>query len=105
MNTTTAIQNYASGDWRVRPGSEDDFIARWTEFLDWTRESAPGLLSARLIRDADEPGHFVSFAEWQSLASLNAWRGLADFATKLGACRAICEDFRGTNYTLAVQIP
>ena len=88
MKTTTDVQNYASGDWRVRSGAETDFIARWSEFLQWTRAEVPGFLSATLIRDAEEPAHFVSFAEWDSLDALLAWRRLPEFAARMGACQA-----------------
>jgi heme-degrading monooxygenase HmoA len=104
MNITTTVQNYASGDWRVRAGAEDEFIARWTEFLQWTRAEAPGFLMARLICDPEDPAHFVSFAEWENLAAIQRWRGLPDFGAKMGACRSLCEEFRGSNYTLVVQV-
>ena len=105
MDTMTAAVNHASGDWRVRTGCEDEFVGRWTEFLQWTWENAPGFLRARLIQDPEEPAHFISFAEWESPAGLQAWRRLPDFATRLGACRALCEDFRGSNYRLVIQVP
>jgi heme-degrading monooxygenase HmoA len=100
----TEIENYSAGDWHVWPGSEDAFVARWTEFLEWTLASAPGLLSARLVRDAGEPAHFISFAEWESVASVTAWMDLADFDAKFGACAALCEDARGSRYTLRAQV-
>ena len=28
---------FASGDWHGVPGKEDEFIARWTELLRWSR--------------------------------------------------------------------
>ena len=35
---------FASGDWHVTAGSEDEFVQRWTEFLEWTRAEHPGLV-------------------------------------------------------------
>ena len=101
---TPTKQHLSSGNWVVKAGSEDEFIARWTDFLKWTRESAKGLGSASLIRASDNPRQFISFAEWDTLESLNAWRSLPDFASKLGPCRALCDDFNGKNYTLAATI-
>jgi heme-degrading monooxygenase HmoA len=98
------VQNMASGDWQVRRGSEDEFIARWTEFLEWTKASAPGFLGARLIRDTEQPTHFVSFAEWESGAARQSWRRLPEFASKMGACRALCEDMKGGDYDVAVVV-
>jgi heme-degrading monooxygenase HmoA len=95
---------YASGNWIVKQGSEQEFVARWTSFLEWTRDCAPGLQSASLIQDADDPRHFVSFATWESLKTLKAWRSQPEFAHKLAACRELCEDFRGSNYTVAAAV-
>jgi len=95
---------YASGNWVVNRGRENEFIERWTEFLEWTRASARGLRSAQLIQDADDRRHFISFASWESLEAMTIWRSLPDFTTRLGACRALCEDFRGSSYTVAATV-
>jgi heme-degrading monooxygenase HmoA len=100
----TDVQNYSGGDWHVRAGSADAFVARWTEFLEWTRASAPGLVSARLVRDANEPSHFISFAEWESLPSVTAWMELPDFDAKFDACSALCEQARGSHFTLTAVV-
>src|SRR5204863_2230708 len=52
-------EHYASGNWHVQEGKEDEFITRWTQFLEWTREDHPALESARLIRDAGDLRHFI----------------------------------------------
>jgi quinol monooxygenase YgiN len=104
MKADTVAKDMVSGDWHVRPGSEDEFVKRWTEFLDWTRASARGFRGARLIRDTEDGSHFLSFAEWDSDEARQAWRGLPDFPLRLGACRALCEDMRGVNYDLVVAI-
>jgi hypothetical protein len=64
----------------------------------------PGLLSARLVRDVGEPGHFVSFAERESLPSVTDWMELPDFAANFGACSALCGQGRGSHYTLTAQV-
>jgi heme-degrading monooxygenase HmoA len=101
---TTAVKTLVSGDWRVRKGSEDEFVQRWTEFLEWTKANVPGFIGARLIRDADEASHFISFAEWEDPDARQNWRGLPEFATKMGACRALCDEMRGANYDLAAAV-
>jgi heme-degrading monooxygenase HmoA len=104
MRGEVAVQSWASGDWKVRKGSEEEFIKRWKVFLEWTKASAPGFLGARLIRDGQEPAHFVSFAEWDSDEARQHWRGLPDFASKMGACRALCDEMRGSDYELAAEV-
>ena len=100
----TTVQNLVSGDWHVRAGCETDFIARWTAFLAWTKSTAPGFLGARLIRDTEEPLHFVSFAEWQSDSARQRWRGLPEFGPRFNACRELCVEMRGANYDLAAEV-
>ena len=85
---------YASENWQVKEGSEDEFVSRWAQFLRWTRDNIPGFLEATLIRDAGDPRHFVSFARWDDEASREAW-GAPGFEEKFGACRELCEDFQG----------
>ena len=97
-------EQYASGNWVVVAGRETEFVERWKDFLRWTREAAPGLITARLIQDASDQRHFVSFANWESEQALESWRAQPDFAAKLGACRALCEEFRGGNYMLAAAV-
>lgn len=95
---------YVSGNWVVNNGCQEEFIARWTSLLKWTRESAPGLVAARLIQDDNDPRHFISFATWESAEKMDAWRSRPEFAQMIGACRELCDDFRGSNYTLAAAV-
>ena len=60
METTTDTGVYTSGDWHVRAGSEDAFVSRWREFLEYARAEAPGFVWARLLRDINDARHFVS---------------------------------------------
>jgi|SRR5215211_2487104 len=100
----TEPASYASGNWRVSEGNEDQFVARWTEFLEWTRDSAKGFEEANLIRDAAHPLHFVSIARWADDASQQAWRELPEFGEKLGACRELCDDFQGGSFRRVVAV-
>lgn len=59
-------ESYASGDWMVSEGREDEFVSRWLEFLRWTRENADGFKEATLIRHVSDSRHFISFAQWDS---------------------------------------
>jgi len=82
----------------VREGAEDEFVSRWTDFLGWTRETQPGLVSARLLRDEQDPRHFVSFAEWQDPGARDGWRQRPEFSAKFAACRELCDEFYGSDY-------
>jgi heme-degrading monooxygenase HmoA len=94
---------YVSGDWRVRAGSEEEFVARWLAFTGWSLEHASGAESFILVQDLQEPRHFVSFGAWADLASVRAWRDTPEFAQLLGRCRELCEGFHAGDYSLAAS--
>jgi quinol monooxygenase YgiN len=96
--------SYSSGDWRVRDGNEDEFIARWTELLEWTRDNADGFQEAILIRHRFEPYRFISFARWDDHSSQDAWRELPEWPDKFGACQDLCKDVRAGPFTRVVSI-
>src|SRR3990172_3827352 len=96
-------EQYASGNWLVTEGKEGEFVARWNEFLGWTRTNAPGLVRASLIRDTGDQRHFISFALWSDAGSRAAWKQQEGFGEHLGACRALCEEFTGSDFELAAE--
>lgn len=97
-------EHYASGTWQVKPGLEQEFVQRWTEFLQWTRKDHPAMLVATLLRDQAAPGHFVSFAEWTDEQSRDAWKQSLEFGARFAACRALCQDMTGSDYDRAVSV-
>lgn len=64
MEKSLPADDYASGAWVGKPGHEEEFIERWIEFLEWTRQTFHELNKAILIRDTDEPNRFVWLAYW-----------------------------------------
>ncbi len=51
---------YTHTTWRMRAGSEDEFVRRWSEWVDWSHREgleAPELL----LRDLENPQAFISF--------------------------------------------
>jgi len=97
-------EHYASGNWHVTKGKEDEFVERWTEFLQWTRKDFPGLQHATLIQDAEDKGHFVSTSEWEDTASRAAWKTSPEFAKKFGAARALCDEMSSIDAERRVTI-
>jgi heme-degrading monooxygenase HmoA len=93
-------RDYASG----KEESQDAFLARWREFLEWTRESAAGFQHAFLLRGKGDPRHFVSYSTWDDPASMQRWSALPEFEQKLGACRALCVDFQSDAYERVLTI-
>ena len=62
-------EHYSHTVWIAKPGYEDEFVRRWSEFEEWS--AVEGLSAhAKLLRDVDEPGRFISFGPWETLAAI-----------------------------------
>jgi heme-degrading monooxygenase HmoA len=94
---------YSSGNWRVREGEQQEFIARWSEFVEWTKANLSGSNEVVLIQQVSDPQHFLSFGRWDGQDSIDAWRQSPEFAEKLGRCRELCDDFEANDYELAAS--
>ncbi len=94
---------YASGDWQVRDGEEQEFVARWSDLLGWTRDNHPALKFATLIRAEGDSGRFVSFAEFETPEARHAWKNSEGFIERAAACRELCDEFQGGDFTLAAS--
>ncbi|MGY2744997.1 antibiotic biosynthesis monooxygenase family protein [Pseudarthrobacter sp. O4] len=97
-------EHYASGVWHVKQGNDEEFVGRWTEFLQWSRANYPSMVVANLLRDGGVPGRYMSFSEWTDEASRDAWKQDPEFKNRFGACVALCEDMHGADYDLAVSV-
>jgi heme-degrading monooxygenase HmoA len=54
---------------RVRAGSEDEFVRRWSEWVDWSHREgleAPALL----LRELEDPQAFISLGPWANMAAV-----------------------------------
>jgi heme-degrading monooxygenase HmoA len=94
-------QPFTSGNWLVRGGSEDEFIARWTALTEWSLNEAAGAQFFYLIQDSRDPRRFLSFGAWDKPESVQAWRQQPRFSELLGACRELCDQFEAHDYKLA----
>ena len=94
-------QPYASGRWLVNPGSEDEFIERWTTFTQWSLDNVPEAQSYVLLRDSAEPRRFLSIGTFESHEAVSQWREKPEFTELRDACRELCEEFEPHDYTVA----
>lgn len=95
---------YASGRWKVRAGEEQEFIERWQEFLAWSRDANQALTFASLIRSDTDRSRFVSYAEWETAEDRAAWQNSEGFMNRFSACRELCDDFEGGDFTLVASV-
>jgi heme-degrading monooxygenase HmoA len=96
-------QSYSSGQWSVRAGSEEEFLERWTTFLEWSSDNAEGAESFVLVRSTEEPRKFLSLGAWESQQAQEAWREMPRMQELLGQCRQLCEEFETHTHTLAAS--
>ena len=85
-------EHYSHTIWIVKPGQEDEFVRRWSEFEQWS--AAEGLSArAKLLRGVDEPGRFVSFGPWETLGAIRRWRAAPGFQEHVGQLGEVIERF------------
>ncbi len=95
-------QSYSSGEWLVREGSED-FVERWTTFIEWSLDNAPGAVSGSfvLVRSTEDPRRFLSIGAWESQEAREAWRQMPRMQELFTQCQELCEEVESHQYTLA----
>jgi heme-degrading monooxygenase HmoA len=85
-------RTYTHSVWRVKRGHEDEFVRRWIELARWSADQ--GLSGkARLLRDADDPSLFVSFAPWESVRHVAGWRSSAGFHERIARLQEVLDEF------------
>jgi heme-degrading monooxygenase HmoA len=93
---------YSSGTWKTKDGEDEQFVAAWTEFAKWM-STMPGAGTARLTKDMDNPGHYTSFAPWESADAMHAWKSDPAFREKMGAVQAHVSEFTPHEMELVAQ--
>jgi heme-degrading monooxygenase HmoA len=94
-------QPYSSANWLVKEGSADEFVSRWTAFVEWSFKNAPGLESGLLVQDSDNPRRFLSLGAWDTAEAMQAWRQMPVFQELFEGCRELCDEGQVRSYTLA----
>lgn len=95
-------QFYTSGNWRVREGSEDEFVKQWEGFVEAARDKAHGRFL--LIRENDDQRHFVSLGIWNSREDQEEWMAMPDFREAFETLSGLCNESHGAAYTLVTGI-
>ena len=93
---------YSSGVWKAKQGEEKQFEQAWTEFAQWLG-TMPGAGTARLVQDLDNPGSYISFAPWESLDAMHAWKSSPDFKEHMGRVQAHVAEFHPQEMELVAQ--
>lgn len=94
---------YTSGIWTVKPGREEDFVARWRELAEWASVEFPGAGRPTLLRDMDQSHRFISFGTWQDLEQIEAFRRHAEFARHVARIQEALDDFTPVTYEAVIE--
>ena len=83
---------WSSGTWSVSAGREDEFVAAWQEFAEWSMV-AHGSARAWLLRDRERPNRFLSLGQWPSDEVIAEWRADPGFRDRIGRLRGLLDSF------------
>lgn len=89
-----AAPHWTAVDWRVEESNAADFPKHWEEMLRWAKEHAGTLEWARLVRDAEDPTHYISFASWSGEGPAAAMRH-EEFRALIQRCDEMCRESTG----------
>lgn len=96
---------YTMGTWVVKPGSEQQFIDRWTEFAQWSKATFEGAISVQLLRDEGNISRFISVGPWRSLEDVQTWRSSEGFQQRVAALQPLLEQFEPGLFRCVFNVP
>ena len=77
---------------------------RRQELAQWTATEVPGAVWATLLRDLDDPSHFLSFGPWGSVEAIENWRASDGFRERVGRIRELLESFEPVTGEAVVEV-
>jgi heme-degrading monooxygenase HmoA len=95
---------YTTGRWKPNAGKEDAFVEAWRRFAAWA-SGRPGARALRLARDASRQDVFVSFATWESVDAVRAWKSAPDFRERLARVLQHVDEFEPSELTVVASAP
>ncbi len=93
---------YTLTSWTVKPGLDDEFVRRWADWVEWSHGQGLGA-SARLLRDLERPGTFISFGPWASLEVVRQWRTDPGYHERVARMYEVVESFEPRTLDLAAE--
>ena len=96
-------ETYTMGFWTAKAGKEEALVSAWTEFAEWIKEQ-PGVRTLRLVRDLKEPAKFISFADWDGIESIHAWKATDEFKQRIAKVKQHTDEFTAAEAELTIAI-
>ncbi|MBD0328772.1 MAG: antibiotic biosynthesis monooxygenase [Thermoleophilia bacterium] len=97
------METYTTGAWTVREGAEEAFVEDWRAFAEWA-SAMPGAGTLRLTRDLADRSRFVSFAPWDGIEVMRAWKQTPEFAERIARVERHTTAFRAAEVELVVAV-
>lgn len=94
---------YTTGSWRPIPGHEEAFLAEWRAFMAWSC-SLPGAGRAVLSRDLRDPERFVSYAAWNDVEAIRAWKSSPEFKPRMARVQEHIDRFAPTELEVVAVV-
>lgn len=94
---------YTLGEWTAKEGREDEFVAAWEEFAQWTVNNVEGSAWAKLLRDGEDPRRFISLGPWRDSDAVAAWRRHPGFGARVAAIQELVSSFVPHTMGVAAQ--
>ena len=95
-------ETYTHTTWQVKEGMEVEFVRRWGEWAEWSQRQGLGA-HARLLRDVESPGTYVSFGPWASLETVRGWRSLTGYHERVARLREVVESLEPRTFELVTE--
>ena len=96
-------ETYSSGAWIAKDGQNEAFVEAWTEFARWV-STMPGAGTARLTHDLREPQRYLSFAPWETVEDMHAWKSSPEFGQRMRVVREHVAEFTPSELELIAEV-
>lgn len=94
---------YTLDVWRVKPGSEEAFVAAWDALGQWTLERGFDT-HGTLVRDRDDPRRFLSFGPWRSAEEAERWRSEPGVRERLARLEDLLESYEPGTHDVVMRV-
>ncbi len=96
---------YILDTWLVYPGYEHEFIALWTDLVQWTMQEIPGIVSGiPLYRDIQQMNRFFCPIAWDSAEAITAWRSNQSYQSRIEQIERLCVELEARTLVQATKL-
>ena len=87
------MNSWTLDSWLVYPGREEEFVAAWTDLMQWTMQEVPGQVSSiPLYRDFQQSSRFFCPMAWESVEAIATWRANQGYQNRIEHIEQLCAE-------------